>query len=333
MNNTKGLSEFIKNKQYRDALNLPEQIIENYELLAQGEYNRNYFFIHPITKEKLVLRINFGSQMHLPNQIEYEFNSLKLLENSSRTPVPIYVDGSKKHIQYGILVMKYIDGHHLNYLNELNLASSCLADIHSIKVHQNNHLVKPKNSFYAIIDECEEMFKVYYNSEFADKHIKNEINFLLSFSKKRFENVKSVDPYSIINTELNSTNFLVNNDKAYLVDWEKPIFGDPAQDLGHFLAPTTTFWKTDVILNPNQIEDFINLYIRELDNRIDSVGLKERVYDFIPANCLRGITWSAMAWIEYKNPNKEVLNESTAKKLEQYLNVEFLKLVKNLITN
>ena len=32
-----------------------------------------------------------------------------------------------------------------------------------------------------------------------------------------------------------------------MIDWEKPLWGDPAQDLGHMLAPTTTFWKTDVI--------------------------------------------------------------------------------------
>ena len=54
-----------------------------------------------------------------------------------------------------------------------------------------------------------------------------------------------------INTELNSTNFLINGGTYdnFLIDWEKPLYGDPAQDLGHFLAPTTTFWKTDVILS------------------------------------------------------------------------------------
>lgn len=76
------------------------------------------------------------------------------------------------------------------------------------------------------------------------------------------KSLKSDIPYHCcINTELNSTNFLVNdrddNEKeAYLVDWEKPLYGDPAQDLGHFLAPTTTFWKTDVILDQEQMDAF-----------------------------------------------------------------------------
>ena len=57
-----------------------------------------------------------------------------------------------------------------------------------------------------------------------------------------------IHPYQCcINTELNSTNFLIGGEGKpnYLIDWEKPLFGDPAQDLGHFLAPTTTFWKTE----------------------------------------------------------------------------------------
>ena len=67
-------------------MGLPGQVTENYTMLAQGEYNRNYTFIHPITGKKLVLRINFGSQMHLKDQIIYEYKALKLLENSGRTP-------------------------------------------------------------------------------------------------------------------------------------------------------------------------------------------------------------------------------------------------------
>lgn len=45
----------------------------------QGEYNRNFWFIHPCTGRKLVLRVNYGSQMHLDNQILYEYNALKAL--------------------------------------------------------------------------------------------------------------------------------------------------------------------------------------------------------------------------------------------------------------
>ena len=73
------------------------------------------------------------------------------------------------------------------------------------------------------------------------------------------------------------------------------MYGDPAQDLGHFLAPTTTFWKTDVILDQDRIDAFLDTYIEKVNGRFDTTGLKERTYIYIPVTCLRGITWCAMA--------------------------------------
>ena len=46
MERIRGLEEYVKNKEYREALGLPKEKTENYELLAQGEYNINYAFTH-----------------------------------------------------------------------------------------------------------------------------------------------------------------------------------------------------------------------------------------------------------------------------------------------
>ena len=129
-----------------------------------------------------------------------------------------------------------------------------------------------------------------------------------------------------INTELNSTNFLINGKGGpnYLIDWEKPLYGDPAQDIGHFLAPTTTFWKTDVILAREEMDAFIDTYIRAVDGRFDTEGLRDRIHIYIPITCLRGVTWCAMAWVQYQQPDKLIFNESTYRKLEAYLSDEFL---------
>ena len=65
MNRIEGLKEYVTLPKYREALGLPEEQTEVYELLAQGEYNINYSFIHPVTGKRLLLRVNCGSQMHL----------------------------------------------------------------------------------------------------------------------------------------------------------------------------------------------------------------------------------------------------------------------------
>ena len=135
-----------------------------------------------------------------------------------------------------------------------------------------------------------------------------------------------------INTELNSTNFLMNDSgKDYLIDWEKPLYGEPAQDLGHFLAPTTTFWKTDVILEQEEMKEFVRAYIQKVDGRFETADLWERTSLYIQITCLRGVTWCAMAWIQYQQPDKEIFNASTYEKLEAYLADDFLDRIRRFV--
>lgn len=334
INKIAGLKEYVAWKPYRDAMGLPDQVTEEYTLLAQGEYNRNYLFVHPVTHKKLVLRVNCGSQMHLEHQIQYEYKTLKLLQHSGRTPRPHYVDGSFERIPYGIMVMEFLPGHELNYRTELSYGAECLADIHSVRVGENSHLIRPGDPLKAILTECEEMVRTYMDSDLGENVIKKKMRSMLDQGWKRWEKISVENVYECcINTELNSTNFLINGEgkENYLIDWEKPVYGDPAQDLGHFLAPTTTFWKTDVILTPEEMEHFLDLYIDRVDRRFDTSGLVQRTRAYIPVTCLRGITWCAMAWVEYRQPGKLLFNQSTFKKLEEYLNEGFLDEMEKLL--
>lgn len=327
------VKEYVTTSHFREAVGLPMEVTEEYELLAQGEYNANYTFIHPVTGEKLVLRVNCGSQMHLENQIEYEANALKLLGNSGRTPKVCFVDGSEGTPGNGVLVMEFIEGTGFDYLDEAHMAgaASCLADIHSIEIPENHGLIEPKNSLKAILDECEEMLAVYLESDIPEDATKKRLRALLDNAWKLIPDGEDEGNYKCcINTELNSTNFIVGKHVS-LVDWEKPLYGDPAQDLGHFLAPTTSFWKTDVIFTQEQINWFIEEYLRAVDGRYDTEGLRERTLAFITITCLRGMTWCAMAWVQYQSADKELINESTWIKLNQYLEDSFIAMIEGII--
>ena len=301
-----------------------------YQPLAQGEYNINYWFVHPLTGKKLVLRVNTGSQMHLENQIEYEYHALELLADSGRTPVPVFVDGSKKELPYGVMVMEFLEGSALDYRKNLMEAAECLADIHSVPVKETDGLISPSNPLQAILDECNQMVQTYYESDLGEEKKKVQIRRLLELGQEKINEIRDYSGYRCcINTELNSGNFLMNGagKDNYLVDWEKPLYGDPVQDLGHFLAPTTTFWKTDVILTEEEMADFTRKYIQAVNGRFDVSGIEERLNIFIPITCLRGITWCAMAWVEYQEPGRLIRNEETFKKMEDYLNRDFLDMI------
>ena len=327
-----GLRDYVETPEYRRALGLLPEMRETYRFLAQGEYNVNYAFTHPRTGQALVLRVNRGSQLHLRDQIGYEYRALRLLEPTGRTPRPLYADGSKTRLPCGVLVMEYLPGRALDCRRELPLAADILADIHgaSFSGADTAFLLSPERPLTAILNESRQMADVYLSSPLADSSVCRLLERMLTASRRLCETRDGPPPVRrCINTELNSTNFLISGPAGpnSLVDWEKPLLGDPAQDAAHFLAPTTTFWKTDVLLTPDEEQVFFRRYLSAAGNRFDTAGLEERTRAFLPVTCMRGAAWCAMAWVEYQRPGRPVRNESTARRLERYLDPAFLELL------
>lgn len=320
-----------RNKDFTERFGIDDR--EEFSLLGQGEYNINYIFNSKAYNKKLVLRIATNSQMDLENQIRYEYEALELLNKTNRTPKPIYCDDSKEQIPYGFLVMEFLPGRPLNYKKDLKIAAEALADIHNEPIPKANNLLKPENPIEAIYEECLQMFDKYRLSKYMDMEIKDSIEYLLEKGK----NIKTIDigNRTIINTELNSGNFLINgeNNNNYIVDWEKPLYGYPAQDLGHFLTPTTTFWKTDIILSREEISFFIKEYCKNSNQYKDEKELWNSVKNYLSMNCLRGITWCAMAYVEYQDPDKLIFNNYTYQKIKSYLSRNFLNMIKEEYLN
>ena len=320
------LRTYLKSDGFLSSLGIPSGTELEFSLLGQGEYNINYVFTHPVTDKKLVLRINRGSQMHLNDQIGYEFSALQNLIPSGRTPKPLLC--SPVH---ALLVMQWLPGSALDYRRDMKTAARILADIHSVPVPENCHLIRPQAPARAIYEECLQMVQHYFDWEEADPQVVGLLQDLICEIGTLPLEETSDAPVCMVNTELNSGNFLICEDGAgYLVDWEKPLLSEPAQDLGHFLAPTTTFWKTDVILTPEEVRQFAADYVESVADRMDCSTLSKRLPLYFTVTCLRGVTWCAMAYREYCQPGRELRNEDTFRKLKAYLHPAFLQ---NLLDN
>ena len=300
-----------------------------FELMGHGEYNLNYIFRQPHTGEKLVLRIPMGSQMHLRNQIRYEYDSLRLLEPTGRTPAPLYIDDTNTVIPNGFLVMSFLPGRALRYDADLEQAARCLAEIHNLDIPKTSHLLAPQDPLAAILDECNEMFNHYQSSDLAEPDITRLISSLLSSGQKILKRAKSAGARCIINTELNSGNFLVSDNTAYLVDWEKPLYAYLFQDLGHFLAPTTTFWKTDAILTECEIQKFMQCYCGNSTRYSDPSELWDETLPYFTMNCLRGVSWCSMALVEYQSQERALRDSFAFEKIKTYVSLEFLNLIRD----
>ena len=323
---TEPLKSYLKSAEFLSSLDLPEGTELDFSLLGQGEYNLNYVFTHPVTGRKLVLRINTGSQMHLDDQIGYEFSALQALASSGRTPKPLLCAP-----EMNMLVMEWLPGAALDYTRDMDIAAKILADIHSVPVPADCRLLRPEAPALAIYEECLDMVQHYYDWEEADPEVTGLLRTLVAEIGRLPLSEASDAPLCINNTELNSGNFLIDRSgHSHLIDWEKPLLSEPAQDLGHFLAPTTTFWKTDVILTPEEVKDFAVKYRDAVGDRMDTSTLSARLPLFFTVTCLRGVTWCAMAYREYCQPGRELRNEDTFWKLKAYLEPVFLQ---NILEN
>ncbi|OXZ26061.1 TIGR04282 family arsenosugar biosynthesis glycosyltransferase [Finegoldia magna] len=282
---------------------------KNVKLLGKGEYNSNY-----LIDGDYLIRIARGSQMHLNNQIEYENNALKFLEQSKVTPK---VYDLKKDEMSGIsyLTEEYLIGRELNYHTDLKIAAYLLSKIHSLDV-TGKDFIKADSPFNMMFEEFTQMFSHYQNWDKKIKSTEDKISDMLQYIKNLGLDSTLENP-CLINTELNNQNFIIG-EKSYVIDWEKPIIGEREQDLAHFLAPTTTFWKTDVIFDMDTIDDFLNEYNKLSKIKVD----RKKFVKYLLFTCLRGITWCSMAYTQYVDENRD--SGFTFEKIKAYLSVEFL---------
>ncbi len=323
---TEAFQRYVRSESFLAPLGLRADLVPEFTPLGQGEYNANFAFSHPLTGRRLVLRVNTGSQMHLPHQIEYEFAALRELHPSGRTPEALFCDDSRAILPYGTLVMEWLPGRPLRYETDLAAAAEILADIHTLPVREPSPLLRAERPARAIYEECLAMGGQYLSWDGADKAVCALLETLICEIGALPLDAPSDAPRCLVNTELNSGNFLINpGEHSYLIDWEKPLLSEPAQDLGHFLVPTTTFWKTDVILTPEEIGDFVRCYIRAVDGRMETATLRGRLPLFFTVTCLRGVTWCAMALREYTQPGRALTNADTLRKIRQYVEPSFLE--------
>ena len=304
----------------KEDLLLAETGYNNIKLLGAGEYNINFTFDEGDLKK--VLRINMKSQMNLENQIEYEYETLQLLKDSGVTPKPYDIVTETNLLPYKYLTMEFLKGRPLNYKTDMKIGAYLLSTVHNTKYGENN-LINASNPFQLMFDECKQMSGEYLAWEKADEKVSNYIKTFLEKCQTLIPEEYDIANPCIINTELNSGNFLIGEGKedSYVIDWEKALIGECEQDLAHFLAPTTTFWKTDIILSENEINEFLEEYsnYRNFD--------RERFERYLIFNCLRGVTWCSMAFRQYSENDKMLMDETTFKKIASYIDLEFLEKV------
>jgi len=292
--------------------------------LASGEYNENYLV--KSSSGNYVFRINHGSQLFIDNQIEYEFNVLKSLENSGVTPRPFFYDSTPSGFAGGVLLMEFIEGKPLNYKTDSDKAAFIFSRIHNLPC--DSRLIVQKDPVRDICAESLKLINMNGSPEYSSVRLLllNYHDEMLKLSERE-EDLFSNERLCTVNSEVNSGNFIISETRSVLVDWEKSVVSYRYQDLGHFLVPTTTLWKTDFRFTHEQKGDFIKSYIRYsgLEIGIDELFYKTGILEKVIL--LRALSWCYMAYDQYVNVSKNLTHDETFNKIKYYLdNAEcFLK--------
>lgn len=297
---------------------------EQISFLAAGEYNENYL----ITVNEIygaarhVFRINHGSQLGLVNQIEYEFAVLQALARSGVTPRPFFCEPEPGDVALGkgVLLMEYLPGRPLRYETDRQEAARIFAAVHSQPVDER--LITQADPIMDIAAESETLIQ-----RFPDHPLTEARDRLLAYHEEvvaladEFRTLTRDDRLVMANTEVNSHNFIIDDDtgRGWLVDWEKSVITSRFQDLGHFMVPTTTLWKTDFRFTPEQKREFVAAYLEQADvpmhlqTALRCSELMERTI------LLRAMAWCFMAYYEYTTSDRPLRNEDTFGRITSYL--------------
>lgn len=299
--------------------------------LAQGEYNLNFLIRQG--SAVWVLRVNTASQLGLSPQaqIAYEYNTLALLQPAKVAPKPFFLDDTLHDFPFGVLGMSFIPGEALDYHQDLEMAAYLLARYHQLKVPpEKMHLIREERPLSLIFERSLQKLEVYLGSDLADPDLSTYLQEIIDWADqaRQQEAYFIQDPWQcIINSEVNSSNWIVDRQTGsiHLVDWEKPMWGDPSQDLSHFRVPTTTLWKTNIRLTVQDQAEMMMAYQAALHDPHLRDTIEERTRLRDPFNCLRGVSWCSMAWVQYQRDQHRLKNLDTWRKLSMYVDLNFVR--------
>ncbi|MEE8441205.1 MAG: aminoglycoside phosphotransferase family protein [Spirochaetia bacterium] len=306
----------------REFLNREDWVHGQYEIefLAAGEYNENYWI--RANQGEFVFRINHGTQLGLEDQSSYEFDVLGAVYPSGATPQPLKLQPSDPFFPRGAMLIEYIPGIRFDYERDWAAAARLFASIHRLPA--SGRLIRQATPVADIVAESVELLDRHSPHPLADTG-----DLIRDYATDIAEVAGSADldmqdeQLCIVNTEVNSGNFIspsrAPDGRLKLVDWEKAVVSYRYQDLGHFLVPTTTLWKTEFRFSAELRRAFLEEYQAAIHPAVSLDDLDRRTAVLERTIVLRALSWCYMAYVEYTNNDRPLRSAGTFERINLYL--------------
>lgn len=279
------------------------------ELLAHGESN----VIYRLNQNSLVrVAVNTPNQRYegdIRRVTQFEQSVLQYLQG---TNIGHILEGTQLEpsgdFPYSYLLTNYIEGVPVDYSREhLAKCAQTLARLHRLPLvadYSIDRLIskmpvirQPLRLFY---NEAKDYAQAYLDSPQAELEIVEMLEAVLAKAKTRLSTEKLLEDYPyvcLVHSDHTYENWVINDYKGYLIDWEWAELSSPAGDLGHFLSPITVRRCHGYRLPPEDREFFLQTYYDALEDQHLVTTIQQHFTAFGVYPAVRSLCWTAGYWI------------------------------------
>lgn len=222
---------------------------------------------------------------------------------------------------YTYLLTNYLEGSPLDYSRtHLQQCAQTLAALH--RLPQQADPVAALTPKVPVVDQPLACFyqesldyaQPYLDSPAAEPDIVAALRSLLERSRQRLSQADRLQaaPYCcLVHSDHTYENWVINAERAYLIDWEWAELGSPAGDLGHFLSPLTVRRCGGYQLPAADRAFFLQTYYAALGPELAAIAA-EHFAVFGPLPAVRSLCWTAGYWVSGPRWYAEAAAESAS---------------------
>ena len=226
---------------------------------------------------------------------------------------------------YTYLVTNYIAGEPLNYGRQhLKLCANTLARLHRLPLRSSYEnpvarLVPPlqrvTHPLTLFFKEAQDYAQPYFEFPEADAEIVDMLKSVLLKGESRLSAETLLTDYPhecLVHSDHTYDNWVVDDQQAFLIDWEWAEVGSPAGDLGHFLSPITICRRQGYQMPAEDKQFFLKAYYSALENAELAQTIKMHFAAFGAFPALRSLCWTAGYWVTARRWYAESTAEDAA---------------------
>jgi thiamine kinase-like enzyme len=284
--------------------------------MTPGAYNLNFHI--SIDEKEFIFRVNIEQQSGLNKQAKYEYNILKFLQGHAIAPDVYYLDDTRAHFEFDILIEQYLAGPHLSFEKyQLLEVAKLLTRLHSLTPDGMKFITwqAPLRDTYKLVENDLANYKTAGTAEREITSLSDSI-----LEKFRSQISKSNLPFqadSLNHTDVVCDNFIKISEGLRMIDWEKPRVDDVTYDLSCFLSEPAQLWCSDRVLNEQEREDFIRQYARLSGKDVEL--LKKKIHIREPMVSMHWVLWGATKLCDLReNRTKPELFAAHEEKIPRY---------------